>query len=92
MNAPVRCRKVRASRWSKPLFDTSLRVLFMAGLTATPALAAPTCTIASGATLSFGAVVALASTGDVTTNSGTSLWVNCNSDVTGAPALYSATP
>jgi spore coat protein U-like protein len=92
MNAPVRCRKVRASRWSKPLFDTSLRVLFMAGLTATPALAAPTCTIASGATLSFGAVVALASTGDVTTNSGTSLWVNCNSDVTAAPALYSATP
>ena len=54
--------------------------------------AVPTCTIASGAILSFGAVVALASTGDVTTNSGSSLWVNCTSDVAAAPALYSATP
>jgi hypothetical protein len=41
--------------------------------------------------LSFGAVVALASTGDVTTNSGSSLWVNCTSEVAAAPALYSAT-
>jgi hypothetical protein len=40
--------------------------------------------------LSFGAVVALASTGDVTTNSGSSFWVNCTSDVAAAPALYSA--
>jgi spore coat protein U-like protein len=54
--------------------------------------AAPTCTIASGAMLSFGAVVALASTGDVTTNSGSSFWVNCTSDVAAAPALYSTTP
>jgi spore coat protein U-like protein len=54
--------------------------------------AVPTCTIASGAMLSFGAVVALASTGDVTTNSGSSFWVNCTSDVAAAPALYSATP
>jgi spore coat protein U-like protein len=54
--------------------------------------AVPTCTIASGAMLSFGAVVALASTGDVTTNSGGSFWVNCTSDVAPAPALYSATP
>ena len=54
--------------------------------------AAPTCTIASAAMLSFGAVVALASTGDVTTNSGSSFWVNCTSDVVAAPALYSATP
>ena len=54
--------------------------------------AVPTCTIASGATLSFGAVVALAGTGDVTTNSGSSFWVNCTSDVAAAPALYSATP
>jgi spore coat protein U-like protein len=42
--------------------------------------------------LSFGAVVALASTGDVTTNSGGSFWVNCTSDVAAPPALYSATP
>jgi spore coat protein U-like protein len=54
--------------------------------------AVPTCTVASGAMLSFGAVVALASTGDVTTNSGSSFWVNCTSDVAAAPALYSATP
>lgn len=56
------------------------------------AQAVPTCTIASGAMLSFGAMVALASTGDVTTNSGSSFWVNCTSDVAVAPALYSATP
>jgi spore coat protein U-like protein len=57
-----------------------------------PVQAVPTCTIASGAVLSFGAVVALASTGDVTTNSGSSFWVNCTSDVAAAPTLYSATP
>jgi spore coat protein U-like protein len=57
----------------------------------THALAVPTCTVATGATLSFGAVVALASTGDVTTNSGSSFWVNCTADVTAAPSLYSAT-
>ena len=54
--------------------------------------AVPTCTIASGAMLSFGAVVALANTGDVTTNSGSSFWVNCTSDVAAAPTVYSATP
>jgi len=53
--------------------------------------AVPTCTIATGATLSFGAVVALASTGNVSTNSASSLWVNCTANVTTAPALYSAT-
>jgi spore coat protein U-like protein len=58
----------------------------------THALAVPTCTVATGATPSFGAIVALASTGDVTTNSGSSFWVNCTSDVTAAPSLYSATP
>jgi hypothetical protein len=36
--------------------------------------------------------VALASTGDVTTNSGSSFWVNCTSDVAAAPTLYSSTP
>ena len=55
------------------------------------ALAAPTCTMATDATLHFGAVNALASTGDRTTNSGTSLWVNCTSEVTTSPALYSTT-
>ena len=57
----------------------------------TGAMAVPTCTIASGATLSFGAIAALASTGDQTTNSGSSFWVNCTSDVTTTPAIYSAT-
>jgi len=56
------------------------------------ATAAPTCTVASGATLSFGAIVALESTGDVTANSGNTFWVNCTPDVTTIPALYSATP
>ena len=54
-------------------------------------MAVPTCTIATGATLSFGSVVALASTPDQTTNSGTSFWVNCSADVPDAPSLYSST-
>lgn len=58
----------------------------------THAWAVPTCTVATGATLSFGAIVALASTGDVTTNTGSSFWVNCTADVSAAPSLYSATP
>jgi len=66
--------------------------LMLAAGACMPVQAVPTCTIASGAMLSFGAVVALASTGDVTTNSGSSFWVNCTSDVAAAPALYSATP
>lgn len=63
----------------------------MVATACTQALAVPTCTVATGATLSFGAIVALASTGDVTTNSGSSFWVNCTSDVTDPPKLYSAT-
>lgn len=58
----------------------------------THGLAVPTCTVATGATLSFGAVVALASSADVTTNSGSSFWINCTPDVTAAPSLHSATP
>jgi spore coat protein U-like protein len=54
------------------------------------AWAIPTCTVASGATLSFGAVVALASTGNVNANSGSTFWVNCTADVGNAPSLYSA--
>ncbi len=66
-------------------------LLLVTAIAGTPAFAVPTCTVGSGATLSFGAVVALASTGDVTTNSGSSFWVNCTSDVTTIPGLYSAT-
>lgn len=68
-----------------------LSLMLVAGA-CTSVQAVPTCTVASGAMLSFGAVVALASTGDVTTNSGSSFWVNCTSDVAAAPALYSSTP
>jgi Spore Coat Protein U domain len=64
----------------------------MIAATCTHVLAIPTCTIATGATLSFGAVVALASTGNVSTNTASSFWVNCTSDVTAAPTLYSSTP
>lgn len=53
--------------------------------------ALPVCTIAAGGNLSFGSVVALASTPDQTTNSGTSFWVNCSAEVTNAPSLYSTT-
>lgn len=59
---------------------------------AAPAMAVPTCTVASGAQLAFGDVVALASTGDRITDSGVSFWVNCNSEVTSAPQLYSSNP
>lgn len=58
----------------------------------THGLAVPTCTVATGATLSFGAVIALASAADATTHSGSSFWLNCTPDVTAAPSLYSATP
>ncbi|MEJ1962832.1 MAG: spore coat protein U domain-containing protein [Gammaproteobacteria bacterium] len=54
--------------------------------------AVPACTVASTATLSFGSVVALASTGDISTNTGGTFWVNCTSEVTTVPSLYSATP
>jgi len=53
------------------------------------AQAAEICTVASGATLSFGTVVALASTGNVSANSGTSFWVNCHA-ATLPPTLHSA--
>ena len=54
------------------------------------ARAAPECTVAANPALSFGPVIALASSSDVDANSGSSLWVSCNNEVTGAPALYSA--
>jgi spore coat protein U-like protein len=54
------------------------------------ACATPQCTVSSSATLSFGAVVALASTGDVNSDTGSSFWVNCNAEVTSPPAIYSS--
>ena len=75
-------------RW---LHARTFLVLFVAG-TSSSVLAVPTCTVASSATLAFGPVVALASAGDVTTNTGSTFWINCSSDVTTTPALYSASP
>lgn len=69
----------------------SLSGLIVAGL-CTHSLAAPTCTVATSATLSFGVVIALASSADVTSNTGSSFWINCTSDVLAAPLLYSGTP
>jgi spore coat protein U-like protein len=69
-----------------------LFVLAATLLAANQANAVPTCTIASAAVLSFGTVVPLASTGDISTNSGGSFWINCNADVTSVPAIYSGTP
>ena len=54
------------------------------------AWAVPTCTVASTATLSFGSMVALASTGDISANTGTTFFVNCTADVVTTPSLYSA--
>jgi len=66
-------------------------VLLLVFVAASPkSLAVPTCTVASSPSLSFGSVPALASTGDVTTNTGSSFWINCTSDVVGTPGLYSA--
>lgn len=81
-------QEVRAAR-RRGFIARALASLLAAGV-CTAARASPMCTIASGATLSFGSVVALASTGDVNTNSGNSLWLNCTSDVTAPPSLYSA--
>lgn len=53
---------------------------------------AQTCTVASGAVLSFPGTIALASSGDQTTDSGQSFSVSCDSSVVGTLRLYSATP
>lgn len=53
------------------------------------AWAVPQCSVAAGGQISFGTVVALASSPDATSDTGGSFWVNCNSDVTSAPQLYS---
>ena len=64
-------------------------VLLVCALAAAPAHAVPSCTVATGAVLSFGPVVALASSADADANTGVSLWVNCSGDVEDAPRLYS---
>ena len=89
-NGSTDCRQMAGGR-RRGSRTAWLSLMLAAGI-CMPVQAIPTCTIASGAMLSFGAVVALASTGDVTTNSGSSFWVNCTSDVAAAPALYSTTP
>ncbi|HVZ45629.1 MAG TPA: spore coat protein U domain-containing protein [Ramlibacter sp.] len=55
------------------------------------ASAAPQCSVSTNARLDFGTVIALESTGDRTTDSAGSFWINCNSEVTAAPRLYSGT-
>jgi spore coat protein U-like protein len=76
----------------KPGFGGWLRALLVALLAAAalPARAVPTCTVSSDARLAFGTVVALASTGDRSTNTGSSFWVNCSAEVTAAPSLHSS--
>lgn len=61
-------------------------------IAAAGAQATPQCSVSTSAVLSFGSVVALASTGDVASDTGSSFWVNCNAEVAGAPAVYSSSP
>ena len=63
-----------------------------AALVAAPVRASSGCDIALGAQIAFGVVVALASTGDVDGNSGSSLVVQCAADVEVSPSLYSSSP
>jgi len=82
------------ARWYSRNFSARFIGMFLAAVlsaSGSSAFAVPTCTIASGATISFGTITALASTGDISSNSGNSFWVNCTSDVAGTPALYSST-
>jgi spore coat protein U-like protein len=72
------------------LMSHQLMVALLALFGASTAWAVPTCTVASGGTLSFGPVVALASSPNVTTNSGSSFWVNCTADVLSTPTIYSS--
>jgi spore coat protein U-like protein len=59
-------------------------------LCACSAAAVPQCTVSGSALLSFGTVVALASTGDVSSDTGNSFWLNCNAEVSAAPSIYSS--
>jgi spore coat protein U-like protein len=60
-------------------------------LASTSALA-QSCSVASGPILAFQSIVALASTGNQTTDTGQSLKVACDSSVVGTLRLYSGSP
>lgn len=74
---------MKPSPWQAMLF-ASLALL------ALPAQAISGCSVGTGSQIAFGPVVALASTGDVDSNSGGSLLVRCGADVALPPSLYSA--
>lgn len=78
-----------APRSAAPFRRALLALLLAVG--AGEVRAVPTCTAALSSVLSFGVIKALASTGDVTANSGSTFWINCTSDVSAGPWLYSAT-
>jgi spore coat protein U-like protein len=80
--------------WSISLKTSIIRAVALLAFTAVAPLASavPTCSVATGGTLSFGTIVPLASSPDVTSNTGSSFWVNCSSDVATAPAIYSISP
>jgi hypothetical protein len=71
-----------------------LRILAFGAVLALPGTGAlaQSCAVASGATLAFQGVVALASTGNQTTDTGQSLKIACDSSVVGTLRLYSGTP
>ena len=56
---------------------------------ALPAQAITGCSVGTGSQVAFGPVIALASTGDVDSNSGGSLLVRCGTVVALPPSLYS---
>ena len=72
----------------RPALATALLSL----LATTCAQADSGCFVAPGAQIAFGVVVALASTGDVDGDSGSSLVVQCAADVEVSPSLYASTP
>lgn len=74
------------NRCEKATHGCAVALLFWAAGTAS---AAPQCMVGSGAQLAFGTVVALASSPDATSDTGTGFWVNCNAEVASAPLLYS---
>jgi hypothetical protein len=61
-------------------------------LVASAGALAQSCTVASGATLSFPPVVALASSGNPSTDSGQSFKISCDASVVTTLRLYSASP
>lgn len=80
------CSASRLLRRSRPL------VVGLALLGASQGVFAQSCTVALDGTLVFPTVVALASGGNQTTDSGQSLKVGCDAGVAGPLKLFSATP